>query len=162
HRTVLEAARGREECRDMGTTLILAYVRGDQLFTCHVGDVRGYVRSAGGFAQITQDHSLVGALVRAGAITPEQARAHPRRNEILQAVGLPGGIIPEVNARILDNGDRVLLCSDGLWESLSDTEICAVVDSRGSIRRRATQLVDRANTAGGWDNITVVLYEHRS
>lgn len=160
HQKVLETAHSREGCRGMGTTLILACVQGDQLYTCHVGDVRCYVRSATGLEQITQDHSLVGALVQAGELTAEQARVHPRKNEILQAVGLPNGIVPEVSSGTLGNGDHVLLCSDGLWEALSDEEICSIVDWDGSMRQRAIQLVDRANEAGGHDNITVVLYEH--
>lgn len=160
HQKVLEAARSREGCRGMGATLILACVHSDRLYTCHVGDVRCYVRTVDRFEQITQDHSPVGALVQAGELTAEQARVHPRKNEILQAVGLPNGIVPEVSSRTLGNGDRVLLCSDGLWEALSDEEICSIVDWDGSMRQRAIQLVDRANEAGGHDNITVVLYEH--
>lgn len=160
HQEVLEAARSREGCRGMGTTLITACVHGDQLYICHVGDVRCYVRTATGLEQVTQDHSVVGALVLAGELTSEEARVHPRKNEILQAVGLSNGIIPEVSSRTLSNGDRVLLCSDGLWEALSDEEICAIVDWDGSMRQRAIQLVDRANEAGGHDNITVVLYQH--
>lgn len=160
HQRVLETSHSREGCRGMGTTLITACVRGDQLYTCHVGDVRCYVRTAAGLEQVTQDHSVVGALVQAGELTAEQARVHPRKNEILQAIGLSNGVIPEVNSRVLGNGDRVLLCSDGLWEALSDEEICSIMDWDGSMRQRATQLVNRANEAGGYDNITVVLYEH--
>ena len=157
---VLEAAAGHAERNGMGTTVLAAYVAGDMLYTCHVGDVRGYVRSSAGLEQITRDHSTVGVLVRSGQITREEARVHPKKNEILQAIGLPAGIIPEINASKLSSGDRVLLCSDGLWEALSDEEISTVVDSEGSMRQRAIQLVDRANGAGGFDNITVVLYEH--
>lgn len=160
HQKVLEAARSREGCRGMGTTLITACVHGDRLYTCHVGDVRCYARTATGLEQVTQDHSVVGALVQAGELTAEQARVHPRKNEVLQAVGLSNGIVPEVSSRTLGNGDRVLLCSDGLWEALSDEEICSIMDWDGSMRQRAIQLVDRANEAGGHDNITVVLYEH--
>jgi protein phosphatase len=157
--TVL-AGQKQEGCQGMGSTLILAYVRGDQLYTCHVGDVRCYIRTAAGLQQITRDHSVVGALVQAGEVTSNEARFHPRKNEILQAIGLPSGIVPEVNSIVLKNGDHVLLCSDGLWEALSDEEICSILNCEGSMRQRATQLVDRANEAGGRDNITVILYEH--
>lgn len=160
HRHVLEASRDREGCHGMGTTLILAYIRGDRLYTCHVGDVRCYVRTAAGLEQITRDHSVVGTLVQLGALTPEQARVHPQKHEILQAIGMPYSIAPDVNSRVLYHGDRVLLCSDGLWEALSDEAICAIVDWEGSMRQRAIQLVDQANEAGGYDNTTVVLYEH--
>jgi protein phosphatase len=162
HERVRKAAESREGCEGMGTTLILAYILGDWLHTCHVGDVRCYVHGATGLKQVTQDHSLVGALVRAGHLRPDEARRHPRRNEILQAVGLATGTVPEVHAVELAAGDLVLLCSDGLWEALTDDEIEAILAWEGSMRQRATQLVDRANAAGGRDNITVVLYEHTS
>jgi protein phosphatase len=109
---------------------------------------------------MTQDHSLVGALVQAGELTTEEARVHPRKNEILQAVGLAQGIVPDANTRTLNAGDCVLLCSDGLWEALADEEINSIMEWEGSMRQRAIQLVNRANAAGGQDNITVVLYEH--
>jgi protein phosphatase len=120
------------------------------------------VRNATGLGQITRDYSAVGALVQAGHLRPEEVRLHPRRNEFLQAFGLAAGIVPEVLTLDLRRGDLVLLCSDGLWEALRDDEIAAILDREGSMRQRATQLVDRANEAVGQDNITVVLYEHVS
>jgi protein phosphatase len=145
----------------MGATLIVAWVVNGVLYTCHVGDVRCYVRTASTFEQITQDHSVVGELVRAGQLTPDEARMHPSRNEVLQAIGMPHGIVPDVNVRPLQPGDRILLCSDGLWEVVSDYDICSIVDWDAPMRQRAAQLVDRANAAGGPDNVTVVLYEHQ-
>lgn len=162
HERVLKAAEHQENCDGMGTTLILGYVCRDRLYTCHVGDVRCYVRTGTGLRQITQDHSVVGDLIRAGYLRPEEARRHPRRNEILQAVGLVTGIVPELHTVELASGDQVLLCSDGLWEELEDEEIETVLGRDGSMCQRATQLVDLANAAGGWDNITVVSYEHVS
>lgn len=162
HHNVIEAGQNRQECHGMGTTLLAAYIHDSQLYTFHVGDVRCYVRSAAGLEQITRDHSVVDAMVRSGKLTREGARAHPQKHEILQAIGLPHGIVPEVNTKTLINGDRVLLCSDGLWAALEDEEIGAILDSDGSMRQLATQLVNRANDAGGYDNITVVLYEYRS
>ena len=160
HGKVVEASKSTVAGSGMGATLIVACVLGDVLHTCHLGDVRCYLRTKSSFDQITRDHSVVGALVQGGQLTPEQARAHPSKNEILQAIGMPQGIAPDVNMRSLEHGDRILLCSDGLWEALSDDHICSIVDWEGSMRQRATQLVDRANQAGGPDNITVVLYEH--
>lgn len=160
HRKVVDANQDGVPGPGMGATLIVACVLGDVLHTCHLGDVRCYLRTKSSFEQITRDHSVVGALVQGGQLTPEQARAHPSKNEVLQAIGMPQGIVPDVNKRPLEHGDRILLCSDGLWEALSDDDICSIVDWEGSMRQRATQLVDRANQAGGLDNITVVLYEH--
>jgi protein phosphatase len=159
-RQVREAAVADPSRCDMGTTLILAYVEDDRLQTCHVGDVRCYVRSADGLRQITRDHSVVGALVRAGELAPEDAQNHPRRNEILQAVGLGRNLLPDINCVPLAQGDRILLCSDGLWDALSAEKICTILDADQSMEAHATELVDQANAAGGHDNITVVLYEH--
>lgn len=160
HERVLQTAQGSREYRGMGTTLILACIRGDRLHVCHVGDVRCYVRSPTELRQLTQDHSVVGTLVRAGQLTPEAARQHARRHEILQAVGLDAGIQPDVVSCDLTPGDEVLLCSDGLWEMLSEEELCAVLAGEGSLEARAERLVEQANDAGGHDNITVVLYRH--
>ena len=77
---------------------------GDQLVTCHVGDVRAYLRTSQGIEQITRDHTIVGALVETGEITPDEARVHPAKNAVLQAIGLPEGFVPEVNSRSLKDG----------------------------------------------------------
>jgi protein phosphatase len=160
HERVLDGARRCPATRAMGATLIVARIVGDRLFTGHVGDVRCYVRSRSGFGPITHDHSVVGTLVRSGQLSPEQARVHPNKHEVLQAAGMPGPLVPELNVRTLSDGDLVLVCSDGLWEALTDSEIGAVVDWDGTMRQRAIQLVDRAIDAGAEDNVTVVMYEH--
>jgi protein phosphatase len=144
----------------MGATVLVALILGDELYTCHVGDVRCYVRTRSGFDQITRDHSVIADLVRQGHLTPEQARRHPHKNEVLQAIGMPQKLVPELNQRTLEDGDCIVVCSDGLWEALRDDEISSLLNWEGSVRQRAIQLVDRANDAGGPDNITVVLYEH--
>ncbi len=153
-------AEGREELRGMGTTLIAACIVGGKVYTCHVGDVRCYVHSASGLKQLTEDHSVVGELVRAGQLSPEQARVHPYKNQIFQAIGLPQGITPGVNSSDLESRDIVLLCSDGLWEANSDVEIDAVLKQEASIKEKTESLIRLANEAGGNDNITVVLYSH--
>ena len=146
----------------MGCTLVLACVRGDTLHICHVGDVRAYLWREGRFNALTRDHSVVAEMVAARELTPDEARGHPAKNEVLRAIGMPAGFEPDSNRCALQSGDRVLLCSDGLWEMLPDREIARVVGADGSMRQLATQLVDRANDAGGHDNISVVLYEHRA
>jgi PPM family protein phosphatase len=158
---VLAEGMGHDIGEAMGCTLIVACTYGDSLYTCHVGDVRAYLWRCGELRALTRDHSVVAELVAAGELTPDQARSHPAKNEVLQAVGMPDGFEPSINTASLDPGDRVLLCSDGLWESLSDQEISAIVGSEGSMRQIAIQLVDRANDNGGRDNTSVVMYEHR-
>lgn len=159
---VLAAGETHEDQHNMGCTLILGCIHGNSIYTCHVGDVRGYLWNGQDFRAITQDHSVVAELIAVGDLTAEQARGHPANNEVLQAIGMPAGFAPDINIRSLKPGDRVLLCSDGLWEMLTDQEIASVVGADGSMRQLATQLVDRANDMGGHDNISVVLYEHRS
>lgn len=160
HRRVAEAARSDATRSGMGTTLIAGLIDGSRLYTCHVGDVRCYVRSSKGLEQITRDHSVVAALVRAGQLTDEEARTHELRNRIDQALGLPMRIVPELHCVELSPGDRVLLCSDGLWGALRDEEIREVVDWEGTARQRAMQLVNRARSSpDADDNITVVLYD---
>jgi len=154
-----------EGCRDpakygLGTTLILAVVDEDRLYTCHVGDVRCYVANAREFEQITRDHTEVGALVRSGRLTREQARTDRRRRYVLQALGSAAGVTPEVNSRLLDPGAAMLLCSDGLWGAVSDQELHAVLRRDSSVLDRVSALVDRANLAGGQDNISAIVYEH--
>jgi protein phosphatase len=158
HTRVREENRKRESGKEMGCTLALGYLS-DGLVTCHVGDVRFYILHEGALHQITHDHSTVGALVEAGELTPEEARVHPNKNEVLQAIGMPQGVLPDVNNAKLMPGDRILLCSDGLWEALSQDEIQMILTSDGTMRQLATQLVDRAKDAGGFDNITVILCE---
>ncbi len=153
-------AEGREELRGMGTTLIAACIVGGKVYTCHVGDVRCYVHSASGLKQLTEDHSVVGELVRAGRLSPDQARVHPDKNQILQAIGVPQGITSDTNTSDLESRDVVLLCSDGLWEAISDAGIDTVLRHGTSIREKTETLIRLANEAGGRDNITAVLYRH--
>lgn len=157
---VLAVAESQEGKKDMGCTLIQACIRGDTLNTCHVGDVRCYLWRGQTLRALTRDHSVVAELIAAGDLAPDQARAHPAKNVVLRAIGMASGFEADINTCSLQRGDRVLLCSDGLWEMLSDQDIADVIGADGSMRQIAMQLVDRANDAGGSDNISVVLYEH--
>jgi PPM family protein phosphatase len=158
HTRVREANHNQEGTREMGCTLAaVSLVSG--LETCHVGDVRCYIQRGDVLHQVTQDHSTVAALVEAGELTSEEARVHPSKNEVLQAIGMPSGVFPDVHHADLASGDRILICSDGLWEALQQPDIESVLASDGTMRQLATQLVDRANSAGGHDNITAILCE---
>jgi len=156
------AVRGQidAECQGMGSTAIAGVVHDEALHLCHVGDTRGYHFSQGQLRRLTNDHSLVWNLVRSGLLTPDQARIHPQRGRITQAIGMRAGLKPDITSVALKPGDRVLLCSDGLWEGLPDHDIGTIVGSNGSMVELASMLVDKANAASGQDNITAVLYEH--
>ena len=149
------------ECGGMGSTAIAGLLDGNTLHVCHVGDVRCYHFDGNQVTQVTHDHSWVWEnLVMNGLLTPEQARSHPERGKVTRAIGRRQGIKPDLTSIILKRRDRVLLCTDGLWEALADEEISVILRSDGSMRQLASVLADRANAAGGEDNITAVLYEH--
>jgi serine/threonine protein phosphatase PrpC len=158
--SVLEYSAGHEDCGGMGSAVLAACLEGDRLHLCYAGDVRCYVLSRGVLEQVTRDHSLAALLVRAGLLPAEQARFHSGKGLLEQAVGLRHGFNPALTCHSLLADDRVLVCSDGLWETLGDDEIAAFLSCDAPVRQTATDLTDRANACGGQDNITVVVYRH--
>ena len=158
---ILDMAQKNTDYQGMGCTLVVALVERGALHTGHVGDARAYLCKENGLHLLTTDHSKVMELVKAGQMTLEEARQSPLKNELSQAIGSPLPIIPDYNFCELKNGDKVLLCSDGLWDMLSDEEICYMVKQPQPARSICEELVKKANDAGGHDNITVVLIEYR-
>ncbi|HTO09610.1 MAG TPA: Stp1/IreP family PP2C-type Ser/Thr phosphatase [Myxococcota bacterium] len=142
----------------MGTTLSALFVRRRSAVIAHVGDSRIYSISKKGITQLTADHTLVAAMVEQGVITAEQAATHPDKHVLTQAIGTLGPLEPQVlHAKIPAKG-RLLLCTDGLHDALTLGEIEAL--ARGDdLDEAARALVDRANAAGGHDNVTVLLVE---
>lgn len=142
-----------------GCTLTCAMVLGGRLFIGHVGDSRAYLwRAGGGLEQLTRDHSFVKRLIEVGQLTEEDAASHPRRNILYRAVGQPEDLEVDVVTRSLKRGERVLLCSDGLWNMVSQ-EVIGELTSLEDPQVACRALVDAANAAGGEDNISVVLVE---
>ena len=153
---VLEAAADRE-LQGMGTTLTAAAIIGRDLFIAHIGDSRCYIINSRETLRVTRDHSVVQQLVDAGMITQEEARTHPRRNEITRVLGYARDSSPDlIHVRLYD-GDSVLLCSDGLCGVLTDEKIAETVMGTHDLKRACKELVDRANLAGGPDNISIVM-----
>ncbi len=141
----------------MGTTMTAAVVRDGQLDVIHVGDSRAYLWRDGRLSQVTEDHSVVGELVRRGSITAEEAENHPHRNVITRALGAEAEVQADTVSTGLREDDVVLLCSDGLSSYVSEADIAAALAAAPSLADAARALVDRANAAGGIDNVTVVL-----
>lgn len=161
---VLEANRrisdlARERHSDLGTTTVAALLIGNQLTVVNVGDSRAYMFRDGQLTVLTRDHSLVMQLVLAGQIAPEDIYTHPRRNEIYRALGDSrlGESEIDIYRYKLRPGDGLLLCSDGLWDFVRDPEISAIVGQEGADPQTiANQLIDKANSRGGEDNISVI------
>ncbi|MGH2888011.1 MAG: Stp1/IreP family PP2C-type Ser/Thr phosphatase, partial [Solirubrobacteraceae bacterium] len=158
NRRIYELSRAEHEHAGMGTTLTAVYVDVDALAVAHVGDSRAYIFRDGELARLTEDHSLVGELVRQGKLTEEQAEEHPQRSIITRALGIEADV--EVDTRSYPGraGDIVLLCSDGLTSMISEDQVTAVLAAEPDLDRAARRLIDAANNSGGRDNITVVLF----
>ncbi len=145
-----------DEKNGMGTTCIAAVLQGQTLTVANVGDSRVYVIHAGQMRQVSRDHSLVADMVREGKLTPEQARTHEQRNVIYRSLGAQAEVEVDMFIEAVEEGDRILLCTDGLSGSVGDDEILRIVqtfDPAESVR----QLIARANAAGGPDNITAIV-----
>ena len=145
----------------MGTTMTALWDEGEEgeyLLLGHVGDSRAYLFLDGKLRQISQDHSLVGDLVRAGAITEEQARVHPQRNVITRAVGTDFTVRADVEEFLKTPGERWLLCSDGLTDMVEDAEIEETLAALSG-QAAADRLVELALLHGGRDNVSVLLLE---
>ncbi len=143
------------ELRGMGTTVVCMLFGSDgRVWVAHVGDSRAYRLHREGVEQLTQDHSVVGEMVRRGLITREEADVHPRRNEILRSIGVEAEVDIDVAQVVATPGDHFLLCSDGLTGPVGDHEIGEVV-RENTPQAAAERLVGMANARGGPDNVTV-------
>ncbi len=141
-----------------GTTLTCGLLMGERLLVGHVGDSRAYLLREDKEPQLlTKDHSLVSRLVEMGQLTVEEAAVHPQRNVLYRAVGQGGPLDVDISTYPLSTGDRLLLCCDGLWGLLSETQLWQIIDEAPSPHAACEQLVQAANAAGGNDNISVVL-----
>ncbi|NLC52490.1 MAG: Stp1/IreP family PP2C-type Ser/Thr phosphatase [Firmicutes bacterium] len=157
NQALLNYAHTHQECKGMGTTVVVVQVAEDRINVAHIGDSRAYLWRAGQCTQLTSDHSLVAELVRSGGITEEEAKDHPQRNVLTRALGTAGPVEPEYRELSAQAGDRLLLCSDGLTVMLSNTEIGALLGGGVSPQEVADRLVAAANDRGGIDNISAIV-----
>jgi PPM family protein phosphatase len=141
-----------------GTTLTLAVLIGSQITIAHVGDSRAYfIYDDGHCDLLTQDHSLVNRLVEMGEITEEEAAVHPKRNVLYRAIGQVEYFKPDINTFLFPDSAHLLLCSDGLWGVVPQDELIKIVTSSPSPSDACYKLVESANSAGGPDNISVII-----
>lgn len=146
-----------EDYKGMGTTVEAVVLHNNAALFAHVGDSRvGLVRD-GRYVQLTSDHSLVNALVKAGQLTPEEAEVHPQKNIITQSVGQATPLEIDVAMQVLEEGDYLVINSDGLTNMVSNEVIADTVGQDISLESKVGMLIDLANFEGGLDNITVAL-----
>jgi protein phosphatase len=154
---IRDAIAADEEKRGMGTTIVAALVRGDNLAIAHVGDSRIYLIRDSTIEQLTSDHSLVMEQVRRGLLTLEQAAQSPMQNIITRALAGEENLEPDLAECKLTNQDTLLLCSDGLTRHLSDNQILSIIANSSSLAAACNVLTASANAAGGSDNVTCLL-----
>jgi serine/threonine protein phosphatase PrpC len=152
---VFGAAQGERASR-MGTTLTAAVVRDAELWIAHVGDSRAYLVRDGKAVTLTNDHTTVGDLVRMKLLSPDKVRAHAQRSMLNRAVGLGLFVKPDVTRTRLLNGDRVLICSDGVWSVIEDEEIGAIVSSAKVVDELCESLIATAIERGSDDNVSAI------
>ena len=146
-------AQKNSELAGMGTTVVAMFMTDEFTVISHVGDSRAYLIGEE-ITQLTRDHSVVQSLIESGKLTPEEARAHPRRNVITRALGIESEVLVDSDEFIVKDSEGIMLCTDGLSNFVSTKEIKEIFSK--NTEDVAASLVDRANKNGGGDNITVV------
>ena len=157
NRAIYDAANADLQYAGMGTTLVVAHVRGNELRIGHVGDSRAYRWRANALEQITRDHSLLQEQIDAGLITPEQAAYSANKNLVTRAVGVEDSVQLETHLHELHAGDVVLMCSDGLTDMLPDSVLARLLQSHDALPAVGQAMIAAANEAGGKDNISLIL-----
>lgn len=158
NRQIYEEQLRRSEFSGMGTTLTVIWEDDERVLLGHVGDSRAYRLRGGEIAQVSEDHSLVGEMVRDGLITAEQAKRHPYRNVITRALGASEDVLADITVLDKRPGDLFLLCSDGLSEYVSEEQMKAILAGRG-LEEAADTLLNLALEGGGRDNVSLVIAE---
>ena len=154
---ILDYTAKYPESSGMGTTSVCAVVKGNEVHLANVGDSRAYRVSDDEICRVTKDHSYVQALIDEGDITEEQAREHPRKNEITRAVGIMPSIEVDTMKLTLDSDESLLLCCDGVIAHLSDDDIHKIIRDSPDPQTACQEIVDMANERGGSDNISLII-----
>jgi protein phosphatase len=154
---LIAKAKTQREYEGMGTTFVMATLLTDgYLLIANIGDSRLYIVNDR-IQQITEDHSLVGEMVRNGELKKDEARFHPQKNVVLRALSTRTVVSPDFYKIRVNRGDYILLCSDGLWEMVEEGELLKLVSEYEDVSDIAEKMVFMANENGGKDNITIIL-----
>jgi serine/threonine protein phosphatase PrpC len=156
-RKLIEAGESDRALAGMGTTLTTASIIDAEAFLVHVGDSRAYLMRNGRLEQLTTDHTLVQQMVDGGLMRPEEARTHRLRHHLTNVIGGSPGVEGEIVKLTLADGDRLLLCTDGLTEPVRDSQIAEILSGQATPDSACQALVEAALGNGGPDNITVVV-----
>lgn len=156
---IFEKGQSQPTLSGMGTTLEVVTLLNNHLALAHVGDSRIYLFREQRLIALTEDHSLVNALLKSGEITQEMAENHPRKNIITRSLGMPGSLEVDVAIHKIEDHDQLLLCSDGLTNMVSEPKITQILLEAASLQDASQRLIDEANAKGGLDNITVLLID---
>ena len=149
-------ARKYEQNKGMATTLALLYAKGGMAYIGNIGDSRVYLYRDNELVQLTEDHTYVNTLVKAGILTEEQASVDKRKNIITKAIGADSTVEPDFFQVNIMKDDIFILCSDGLYDEISENELINILKLDLSMSETCDKLVELANENGGNDNITVI------
>ena len=159
-RQMFALVRESVEYRSMGATALVALVRGRRVHLASMGDSRAYLVRAGQLQQLTHDHSLVGLLVEHGEITLQEAADHPARGKLTRFVGMEAEVDPDVQTLQIGPGDRLLLCTDGLWGMVAEPDLAHILEEKDTGPAiLCSHLIEAGKLAGGQDNLTAVVME---
>lgn len=152
---VYEKSKQQKELEGMGTTLEVCLIYNNKAYIGHVGDSRIYRIRKEVMRKLTKDHSYVQQLVEDGKITREEADTHPKKNMLTKALGCTPYVEPDIRARNIEENDILIMCSDGLTNMVKEREIYKII--KENPQTAVEELINQANLAGGYDNITVVI-----
>ena len=159
---VYEAAQNSPDLNGMGTTIAAAVLTGNQLSFAHVGDSRIYLIRSGSIEQLTDDHSFVQEQIKLDWVTTKEVARSVMKSMLTRAVGIHSEVSTDLGELTVLTGDILLLCSDGLYNMMTDEEMLAIISRAGNVQAASDLLIDRANDNGGKDNISaIVCYIHK-
>lgn len=160
HQHILDMSSQNPEYKGMGCTIVVALIIDDTLHLGHIGDSRAYLADKKSIILLTTDHTYVMQLVKAGKMNLDDIRTSNIKNHLSQALGAPITLTPDYVCQRLNPGNRVLICTDGLWDLISDREIYHLLTQNKSKDHICKDFIRKANRKGGLDNITLIVIEY--